>query len=153
MSHTDDHGGTDREINLKLIVYLVVGLVVVTVLTFGGMAAMVRSMERSVEAGDPLPSAMPEAREKWVPPGPRLQEFPPTADIEALHAREDEQLTTFAWVDEEAGVVRIPVDLAVEVLARRGLPAHDQVDALSAELFGGAARADAGPSEAGREAP
>ena len=148
MSHIDgsspgthdksDHGGVDRELNMRFIVSTVLSLGGVTLLAFVLMAVMVPWMETAERADDPKPSPLPEANEKWVPPGPRLQEFPPTVDIEALHAREDLQLSTFAWVDEDSGVVRIPIETAVEVLVRRGLPVRGQVDALSAELFGAA---------------
>jgi len=63
--------------------------------------------------------------------------------VEALHAWEETQLTSYGWVDEDAGVIRIPVETAGEVLSRRGLEARGQVDALSNEIFGGSS-----PSEA-----
>ena len=49
-------------------------------------------------------------------------EGPPHADVRAgLQAAADEQLTTYAWIDREAGRVRIPVDVAVEkFLAEQG---------------------------------
>jgi hypothetical protein len=40
-----------------------------------------------------------------------------------FRAREDEALHQPAWIDQRAGTVRLPIDLAMDVIARRGLPA------------------------------
>jgi hypothetical protein len=56
-----------------------------------------------------------------LPPRPRLQTYP-FDDIKALHAEENKLLDHYAWVDQNAGVVRIPIERAIEVLAEKGLP-------------------------------
>ena len=58
-----------------------------------------------------------------VPPEPRLQEHP-REDLSELRAREDEILTSYGWVDRNAGVVRIPIDAAMKLTLERGLPAR-----------------------------
>jgi hypothetical protein len=55
-------------------------------------------------------------------PEPRLQLSPP-ADMEAFRAREEGELTTYGWVNKTSGIVRIPIQRAMEILAQRGLPA------------------------------
>jgi hypothetical protein len=40
--------------------------------------------------------------------------------------QENKRLTTYGWVDPKSGVVRIPVDQAMKLLAERGLPARDE---------------------------
>lgn len=52
------------------------------------------------------------------PPAPRLQ-TDPVADLEALHARERGQLDGYAWMDRQAGTVRIPIERAMQLLAER----------------------------------
>ena len=37
--------------------------------------------------------------------------------LKDLHAREHEELTTYGWVDKEAGTVRIPIERAMELVA------------------------------------
>ncbi len=37
-----------------------------------------------------------------------------------LLAREEELLENYGWVDREAGIVRIPIDQAIELLAEDG---------------------------------
>ena len=57
------------------------------------------------------------------PPEPRLQ-TEPVLDLQKLRARDAERLSTYAWVDRDAGVVRLPIERAIEILAARGLPAR-----------------------------
>jgi len=72
-------------------------------------------------------------------PQPQLQKTP-ILDLRAIHAEEDKLLTGYGWVDQPKGVVRIPVSLAIDVLAKRGLPSRPAV-----------AAAPAAPAEAPKE--
>ena len=56
-----------------------------------------------------------------LPPPPRLQTYP-SYDIKALRADEARVLERYGWVDKNAGIVRIPVERAIDVLAEKGLP-------------------------------
>ena len=76
-----------------------------------------------------------------LPPLPRLQTRP-AADLTAFRASEDLVLQGYAWVDQETGVVRIPVARAIELIAQRGLPAMPAAPASTAPP------ADAAPAAA-----
>lgn len=52
---------------------------------------------------------------------PTLQPSP-LAQLHALRAHEAELLDSYGWVDKSAGVVRIPIERAIELVARNGLP-------------------------------
>ena len=69
------------------------------------------------------PSPLAGAYGLKEPPEPRLQ-VSPLADLQALRARDAAALHSYAWVDRDAGVVRIPIERAIAVLAERGLPAR-----------------------------
>lgn len=56
-----------------------------------------------------------------LPPEPRLLPKP-EEQLDALRVEEDETLTTYGWVDRDEGVVRIPIEQAMELVAQRGLP-------------------------------
>ena len=60
-------------------------------------------------------------QENRLPPEPRLQTNP-RQDLQELRAHEDEMLTTYGWVDRNAGVVRIPISEAMKLTVERGLP-------------------------------
>jgi hypothetical protein len=46
----------------------------------------------------------------------------PFKDIAALRAEEQAVLESYGWVDEKAGIARIPVAEAMKIVAERGLP-------------------------------
>jgi hypothetical protein len=56
-----------------------------------------------------------------LPPAPRLQ-VDPAADLAALRAAESARLASYAWIDREHGIARIPIARAMALLATRGLP-------------------------------
>jgi hypothetical protein len=66
-----------------------------------------------------------------TPPQPRL-ETTPTVDLQAMRDAEDSILTSYGWVDQAKGVVRIPIDVAIDLLSQRGLPARPQNGVQSA---------------------
>ncbi len=80
-----------------------------------------REAERSV-AANPLAESV-----RREPPEPRLQALP-ILDLETLRAAEKKILEGYSWVDREAGVARIPIERAMEILAQRkgqrGAPAE-----------------------------
>jgi hypothetical protein len=59
--------------------------------------------------------------EERLPPEPRIQ-VDAAADFRTLHAEEDAILTTYGWVDRNAGVVRLPIDVAMKLVLQEGLP-------------------------------
>lgn len=71
------------------------------------------------------PAAYPLAakQEQRLPPEPRLQTNP-RQDLADLRSAEDQTLTTYGWVDRNAGVVRIPVAEAMKLVIQRGLPSR-----------------------------
>jgi len=58
-----------------------------------------------------------------TPPQPRL-EAESGQEYAAYLAAEQHKLTSYRWVDRQAGVVAIPVERAIDVLAQQGLPAR-----------------------------
>jgi hypothetical protein len=60
-------------------------------------------------------------QQQTLPPPPRLQTNP-RGDLLELREAEDRVLTTYGWVDRNAGVVRIPIEQAMKLTVERGLP-------------------------------
>jgi hypothetical protein len=69
------------------------------------------------------PNPLVVEQESRLPPEPRLQPAP-HADLAMFRAQEDSVLKSYAWVDRNAGVVRIPIERAMQLTAERGLPAR-----------------------------
>ena len=106
-------------------ILLVVGLVLLTML---GCLAVIWVLMHSLSARRPAQPAQDpglltapglEPSERF--PAPRLQ-LVPRQELLALAAREDCELTNYGWLDRAAGVVRIPVTRAMDLIAQRGLP-------------------------------
>lgn len=121
------------------IVWFLIGLAVATVviglLVVGLFDAFESREEKSKAASSPLSNE----RQK-LPPEPRLQLAPSTEEqlerklppdikkdsplqqMKRLREEENQQLTTYGWVDEKAGVVRIPIEEAKKRLLEKVLP-------------------------------
>lgn len=125
-SPTEKHGAApeveefDTELNLKAIVWTGIATLGITAISMVLMWWLFRGFEKLEDREDTKPPAMAEAAAPTLPPEPRLEESPP-ANLAALRAREQEVLDSPAWVDEASGIVRIPLDLAIDVIARKGL--------------------------------
>src|ERR1700752_2511147 len=52
---------------------------------------------------------------------PKLQ-ISPRTDLAQMRAAEQNTLHSYGWVDKQKGVVRIPIERAMELTAQRGLP-------------------------------
>jgi hypothetical protein len=61
----------------------------------------------------------PEEIKKF--PQPRLERNE-RIEINDFRLHEEQRLNSYGWVDEKAGVVRIPIERAMELIAQRGLP-------------------------------
>lgn len=70
-------------------------------------------------AGPPL--SQREAARPLQAPEPRIQASPAT-DEQSLRAYEDSQLNGYGWVDKQKGIVRIPIERAIQLTAQRGIP-------------------------------
>ena len=58
-------------------------------------------------------------------PGPEPAKRAPVdlyEQLAGLRQSEEETLTSYGWVDRKAGVVRIPIDRALDLVAERGVP-------------------------------
>jgi hypothetical protein len=62
-------------------------------------------------------------------PQPRLETNEPM-EINDFRVQEEKTLHSYGWVDQQAGVVRIPIDRAMELVAQRGLPTRPQAGAV-----------------------
>jgi hypothetical protein len=62
-----------------------------------------------------------------VAPAPRLQADPP-AEYAAFAAEQRRVTSTYGWLDRDAGVVRLPVERALEIVLEEGLPARKEGD-------------------------
>ena len=113
------HEGSD--VNLRAILGFLAGLTVACVFInfLVWLLFTYFSVRESRQPAPVFPLAV--QKENRLPPEPRLQVHP-RDDLRDLRAMEDEILTTYSWVDQGAGIVRIPIDRAMKAIVERGLP-------------------------------
>jgi len=110
-----------RDLSIRAIVLFAVGLVV-----FGGISHLLltrlfgKFAEREARRDSPPP---PLRGVRVVPPEPRLEESHGVL-LGELRRHEEEELRSYGWVNREQGIVRIPIDRAMRLVAERGLPAR-----------------------------
>jgi len=96
------------------------GLVIVLAVVLLSMKWMFLYFAKSQPLGPP---ASPFENARVLPPEPRLQ-AKPRWDLRNYCGEQMEKLDSYGWVDPDNGVVRIPIDRAMDVTVQRGLPAR-----------------------------
>lgn len=105
-----------------------IGLFLILVACFIGMKWMFSYFAKVQQLGPP---ASPFENARVLPPPPRLQ-VQPRLDLEKYLDSQNRALTSYGWVDKQNGVIRIPIDRAMDLLVERGLPARSAEDAAAA---------------------
>ena len=116
-------GHENRDADILPIVLTGIGLaltvVVVGVIVYGVFRYLEAHPATSVQSN---PMAVLDSQ---IPPAPRIEEHP-AIEIQELHAQEDKTLSTYGWMDKNKGVVRIPIDRAMELQLQRGFPTRKE---------------------------
>ena len=128
--HNDATAHEESDINIRAVVSATVVVAVVCLTTAALMAALFGLFERQAEARDPTlsPLAMPATdMPKTTTENPTFGSAPDpkllTNEPKLLSTTRDDwekEMHGYAWVDQPAGVVRIPIDRAKELLVHRG---------------------------------
>jgi len=117
MDENKPSGHERSDVNALVVGKFAIALVLVCILSLTLLAGLFRYF--LTQTGPPPPQAAK------LPPEPRL-EVQPAQDLMKVRQAEEQLLTSYGWVDQPKGVVRIPISLAIDLLARRGLPARQQ---------------------------
>jgi hypothetical protein len=111
-------GYEDSDVSMGRLFAFAGGVVALVVLGVLGSAAVFHFFVRHQPLGPP---ASPFEDVRTVPPEPRLQTTAPL-DLKGYRADQEKILEGYGWVDSQAGVVRIPVDRAMDLLLQKGYP-------------------------------
>jgi hypothetical protein len=98
---------------------LAVGAAIVCLIVYGIFRYLTEHPSATAPS-NPMAATQPQ-----FPPEPRIEEHP-AIEFHDLHAKEDSILSTYGWSDKQAGVVRIPVDRAMELMLQRGFPTRKE---------------------------
>jgi hypothetical protein len=117
--HGIETGDFDREIDLRRIFWIGFWLVVVVlvsdVVVWGFMRGLQALGDHEQVELTPM-QKLPQA----PPPEPRLQ-ISDEHDMADMRVREDKEVSQAAWVDQPGGTLRVPVDVAIDAIAQRGV--------------------------------
>lgn len=114
--------GLDRDILVNRIIGFAGGVSVLVVVCAAVTWLLFAMFRDAMRRGDPPPPLLPEARERVLPPEPRLQRSP-ALDMSAYRAREQAYLSSYGWADERASTARIPIERAMELYVERQMRA------------------------------
>ncbi len=108
------------DVDIRAILAFGAGMVIVAAAAFLSMWVLFRMLDAQAAASDPdvSPVALPAGR---LPPMPRLLTNEPAA-LADLRGEEQKTLESYGWIDQSAGVARIPIAEAKKTLIARGLP-------------------------------
>lgn len=101
-----------------VVVAMTAGCILVVQIAFTAFAKG-RPTARNVQALGIIQATGPQMLERFPPPHLQMN---PRDDLLALRAHEAKQLSSYGWLDRTNGVVRIPVERAMELILQRGLP-------------------------------
>jgi hypothetical protein len=114
--------------------YFLAGLALLGLVIYLIMFGMYRFLDSYERAHQPplSPMATPQADTRTVTPEntqtfpqPRLEENE-RMQLRPFIEEQDRKLATYDWVDKSKGIVRIPIDHAMDLIEQRGLPVRPQ---------------------------
>jgi hypothetical protein len=109
-----------RDLSLRAVAAFAASLAVTIVVVLSVSKVIINWMTQRHTAEQALP--LPVATPYQLPPEPRLQVHAP-ADLREWRAKEEAQLSSYGWVDRDAGVVHIPITDAMKLIEERGVQA------------------------------
>ncbi|MEK6284134.1 MAG: hypothetical protein AABO57_00165 [Acidobacteriota bacterium] len=143
---SDSHGiGVGHEasdLRITPVVWFLIGLSFGTVVICLLMAGLFDAFGDLANDAEGKPSPLASERQK-LPPEPRLQLAPstgeqlegkqpnlkedhPLQEMKRVRAEENKKLSSYGWVDEKGGVVRIPIEEAKKLILEKGLPTRQK---------------------------
>ena len=115
-------GYETRDTNTGAIINFLV--ILAAVLVVSGLICWGMFKIFSTHAVDQPATDSPFADTRQLPLGPHLQVNPREDWLKFRQGQEDE-LQTYSWENKSAGVVHVPIQVAMELLVKKGLPVQN----------------------------
>ena len=139
------HGGVEFEredLSTRAVFAFMIGLAIVGIIIYfiiTGMYSYLDNYERSqMTAASPLVTredasrigarrvTQDEVEKTFKENGAPMLETDERGQLRDFLVRQEGQLNSYDWVDQKSGVVRIPIERAMELTVERGLPVRPQ---------------------------
>jgi hypothetical protein len=111
-----------RDVNVFALGKFAIGLVIVTIFCAGLVLGIFQYLLHR-EGGPVSRTEAPTTDARQLPPEPRLEETP-NIDLQEMRAAEDQLQSSYGWLDQANGVVRLPIQRAMDLVVERGLPSR-----------------------------
>jgi hypothetical protein len=143
-----NHGDYERrDIGIAPVLYFLLALAIGGLFVYFIVNGLYSFLERRYQAETPMSPLVsnapvdtrklpaeyrgPGGYEKYLKqnfPAPQL-ETNERDQLDQVRINEEDTLSTYGWIDQKAGTVRIPIDRAMDLIAERGLPVRQSVSA------------------------
>jgi hypothetical protein len=131
------HGDYERsDIGVRGVLYFLAGLAVAVVFAYLIVAGIYsfldkRSAAEQAPVNPLITNAPADTRHiandypQSTFPNPKL-EVDERGQLNDIRLKEEQTLSTYDYIDKNAGTIRIPIDRAMDLIAQRGLPVRNQ---------------------------
>ena len=135
------------DIDVRAIIWFGIVLTVIVLAVDVAMWGLFVVLDRMEVKSEPVVSSLaPKAGQPLGPPGLQTE---PWVDLKHFRADQTAFIHGYGWVDEKAGVARVPIEKAKELLLKQGLPVRPEL----ADALDGTHVAATGESNGGRTIP
>lgn len=114
----------ESDVNVGAILRYGVGLFLIAAVVHLFLWWLLGVYERQNERAQTQMYPMAASQQDRLPPEPRFQRDP-QQELQDLRAKQKALLEGYGWTNKEAGVARIPIDEAMRIVVKRGLPARE----------------------------
>jgi hypothetical protein len=109
-----------RDANIPALLKFAFGLGLLLAVTLVAMKWTFSIFDKLMPLGAP---AAPFEQARQLPPSPMIQATP-HMELKDYCAAQQKNVEGYSWVDQQQGIVRIPVDRAMDMILQQGLPAR-----------------------------
>jgi len=115
----EGHGHETTDVGVALIVKFIIVFALIIAVSMPVLWWLMNVLESRAEKRDP--DVPPIADLHREPPGPNLQPAP-AADFEKFRDEQLRRLQSTGWVDRNQKIVHIPIERAMELVLKEGMP-------------------------------
>ncbi len=160
-ANPNSNGGYERrDIGTAAVLYFLLGLAVAGLFSYFLVRGLYSYLDKHSESEqtpvNPLVTNAP-ADTRHIPkdypqgafPNPKLEEDE-RGQLNGIRLKEEQTLSTYDYIDQKAGTVRIPIERAMELVAQRGLPVHTRgtaAESSNAQLNNSQPKKTKGPKQ------
>ncbi len=130
--HDRGPGYERRDANVRGLLQFAFWMAMVLVVTLVGMKYTFDHFKKVQPLGATT-SPMVSETERTLPPKPRLQ-VQPHLELAEFCAAQEQSVDSYSWINQQADIVHIPVDRAMDLILQRGLPTRPASEAPGGTL-------------------